>query len=52
MKAPIKRDNDEFLVMPFEHVPTIMGFVNYTGTTNYGQLLTRIAIKLKIGHAV
>jgi hypothetical protein len=52
MKAPIKHDNDEILVMPFEHVSTVMGFVNCTGTTNYGQLLTRIAIKLKNGHAV
>jgi hypothetical protein len=47
MKAPIKRENDEFLVMPFKHVPTIMGFVNYTGTTNCEQELTKTAIKLK-----
>jgi hypothetical protein len=37
MKAPIKRGNGEFLVMPFKHVSTVMGFVNSTETTNFGQ---------------
>jgi hypothetical protein len=46
MKAPIKCKNDLFqkkmqkrliLVMPFKHVPTVMGFVDCTGTTSYGQ---------------
>jgi hypothetical protein len=47
MKAPIKRENDYLLVIPFKHVPTVMGFVNCTKTTNYGQYLRKTAIKLK-----
>jgi hypothetical protein len=37
MKAPIKYENDYFLVMPFKRVPTVMGFVDCNETTNYGQ---------------
>jgi hypothetical protein len=47
MKTGIKLKNYDFLVMPFKHVPTFMGFVNCTGTTNCGQELTKTAIKLK-----
>jgi hypothetical protein len=47
MKEPIKRKNDEFLAMPFKHVSTVMGFINYTGTTNYAQSLMKMVIKLK-----
>jgi hypothetical protein len=47
MQAPIKCKNDYLLVIPFKHVPNVMGFVNCIETTNYGQYLRKIAIKLK-----
>jgi hypothetical protein len=32
MKMALKRKNNEFLVMPLEHVLSVMGLVNHPGT--------------------